>query len=369
MTSICLRPAKTDHERARGFTLHYLAEGAANVVFSLREYDPLGLDSRTPFLFVGSRDVAYDPRPFVGTVLRVSKSLGKTPSGRQNMLDFETVIQPLFDTRGNGPNFLNNLMSMWMVALDPDVFPQLNDELHGHSRRFDGPIPIAKVGLLIEDMSPVMGRSVTIELKPKWLEQSPNAPFGARRCRNCALQTLRVSQGKKDEHYVCPLNVREGRPDVVEWLVERKVIEQLDHSELLPPKNTERIISAIAKYLIKGNGHALLQHLRAKQAELDPLGVLGKGEDDEAYKHNLRLAMTLRDCSLYIQCHFDSSDLRIVAKLGDLDFKSEAKMDDWKRKEEDLLNGRWYSCMEDGVDWHRRCHLSALFSRRDMERC
>jgi hypothetical protein len=55
--------------------------------------------------------------------------------------------------------------------------------------------------------------------------------------------------------------------------------------------------------------------------------------------------MTLRDCSLFIRARFDDPTAPVVqveSKLADLDFKHEAKVDDWREKEEQLLNGGWY---------------------------
>lgn len=68
--------------------------------------------------------------------------------------------------------------------------------------------------------------------------------------------------------------------------------------------------------------------------------------DDSAY--GLRLAMTLRDCSLFMRIPY-VDNLPIEAKLGDLDFKSSDKLEDWYQKEEALVNGGWYVNVEDGM--------------------
>lgn len=310
------------------------------------------------------------------------------------MYDFETVIEPLFDTRQSrsstpGHNFLENLMEMSLVALEKVVIEDLNDELQRYGTRWKGPLPEAvKTGLVMEDMSAVRGSSVTIEVKPKWLAQSKNAPAGARRCRNCALRAWKSSRksGKKKEKWVsgkpgawvCPMHLGAGRKEVVEWLVERKVREQFDlelermeeargengaaskpASKTMPkpPDNIQPIITAITTYLTTGPGQSLLQHLRTKQTELDPLGVLHPSAVEEKYKYNLRLAMTLRDCSLYIQCHYDQPEFSIVAKLGDLDFKSAEKFEDWMAKERGLVDGGWYFGEGEGM---QRCCLAKV---------
>jgi inositol-pentakisphosphate 2-kinase len=69
-------------------------------------------------------------------------------------------------------------------------------------------------------------------------------------------------------------------------------------------------------------------------------------ETKAIFNRNLRLAMTLRDCSLYIRVGYASSGVdpsTIECKLGDLDFKSADKMDDWEDKENGLLKAAAYT--------------------------
>jgi inositol-pentakisphosphate 2-kinase len=64
------------------------------------------------------------------------------------------------------------------------------------------------------------------------------------------------------------------------------------------------------------------------------------------FDRNLRLAMTLRDCSLYIKVGYTTSkmDAAIIdCRLGDMDFKSPDKIVDWMEKERDLINHAAYS--------------------------
>jgi inositol-pentakisphosphate 2-kinase len=373
MTSLRCRLANVhdQSELNNAFTFRYLAEGAANIVFSIREHHGLAKEGegeggattttttkKTPLVFVGPRNIVYQRGPFTNYVLRLSKGLDKTPSGQQNMHDFQHTITPLFDTRGAEPNFLHNLMDMSLVALDRDVLPLLESEVVAHSRRFRGAFPQAtKVGLLVEDMSSdFLPGAVTIEIKPKWLVQSPNAPAGAKRCRTCAMQALKASRGKADAAYICPLVLLRGDADAVRWLVEQKVYSQDRDGDgkQRPPRNSallDKSIDLITDYLAIGRGHALLQHLAIKQAELDPLGVLSTAPQasEEKYTHNLRLAMTLRDCSLFIKCELlDSGSPRITGALGDLDFKSEDKIADWRAKEEQLIAEGCYVGKGDG---------------------
>jgi inositol-pentakisphosphate 2-kinase len=120
---------------------------------------------------------------------------------------------------------------------------------------------------------------------------------------------------------------------------------------LRPAAEVEAILERAVPYLTSGPGHKILQHLRYLQSQLDQEGVLchhvslEKPEDDF-----LRLAMTLRDCSLYIRIPWADQNAPIEAKLGDLDFKSRVKLGDWSLKEEKLLHGGWYVNLDSGMD-------------------
>lgn len=88
--------------------------------------------------------------------------------------------------------------------------------------------------------------------------------------------------------------------------------------------------------------------MRYLQAQLDAKGVLGHSSCPDC-DHRLRLAMTLRDCSLFIRIPWADPNAPIEAKLGDLDFKSHGKMGDWLEKEEGLLHGGWYMDLKSGM--------------------
>lgn len=109
------------------------------------------------------------------------------------------------------------------------------------------------------------------------------------------------------------------------------------------------VAQRIVPYLTTGPGHKILQHIRYLQGQLDPRGVLscpsGSTEEDR-----LRLAMTLRDCSLFIRVPWADTNAPIEAKLGDLDFKSRGKTHDWLMKEEGLIHGGWYVSLDSGMD-------------------
>jgi inositol-pentakisphosphate 2-kinase len=105
------------------------------------------------------------------------------------------------------------------------------------------------------------------------------------------------------------------------------------------------IVKALLDYLTVGDGLTLLQHLLNLQSSLDPRGVLCRPQlDSVSFDHNLRLAMTLRDCSLFIKISYNTAGVTgIESKLGDLDFKSAEKIVDWMDKEEQLLRNGSYT--------------------------
>jgi len=59
---------------------------------------------------------------------------------------------------------------------------------------------------------------------------------------------------------------------------------------------------------------------------LDTVGVL----QGDALDDNLRAAMTLRDCTVFVRFPDNGNNEKIEARLGDLDVKSVEKMSYWK---------------------------------------
>ena len=101
----------------------------------------------------------------------------------------------------------------------------------------------------------------------------------------------------------------------------------------------------------------LLCRLRDVQLQLDQVGVLQGDASDE----NLRAAMTLRDCTVFVRFPDDGNDDKIEARLGDLDVKSPAKIDHWRDTEQRLIRGGWYTGKERFQDRQPlTCQLSRL---------
>jgi len=345
------------------FTLHYLNQGAANVVFNIV---PASIDSSgATFMSVTqvvraksgiTARIVPPHKAVLGKVLRVPRGRARTLSGDRIVSEFHKIIKPMFQsgksvTRPVAPlaDFTKHLMDHQGVLLFPSVVARLRS-LADHdvfAEQVDHPQTCW--GVLLEDMSPVRGSSIVMELKPKWLLQSPNAPPRAKRCRTCATQ---INAPKKRATYLCPLRLINTNADGLRpWL--HTILADLSHQIPKPhqssPDFARRIVEHVVVDFTSGEVHALLQHLRMLQAKLDPSGVLAQlplSPDKAAANFDLRAAMTLRDCSLFIKVEYDNATgtpSAITSKLGDLDFKSAEKTADWADKELRLLRDGLYT--------------------------
>ncbi|KAF2438518.1 hypothetical protein P171DRAFT_436984 [Karstenula rhodostoma CBS 690.94] len=358
-------------ETSNSVRFEFLAEGAANAVFRVVPYSSRG--GEKSFVFVDDQGNILDKEKLAKKVLRMSKGRPKTLKYEEIMEGFETEVKPLFrktepsQERAPGRSTATNLsinesfeefiMTHEGVAIAPEAIKALIAELHTHcpNNRHIEPHHLEERGILLPDMSSVPGSVTTIEIKPKWLLQSPNAPRDAYRCRTCALQTSRQSEKPYEGPWICPLALVAGNKAAIEPYIRyrslRTLNERPDKNVMQPPSNdaVEAIVQRAVPYLITGPGHKILQHIRYLQGQLDPEGVLCRPMSSKK-EDRLRLAMTLRDCSLFIRIPWADQNAPIDAKLGDLDFKSPGKMRDWFKKEEGLLHGGWYVNLESGMD-------------------
>jgi inositol-pentakisphosphate 2-kinase len=372
-------------------SLEYLHQGGANVVFKIHACQDQN-DGKPSLLFVDLHNSASHAQPVHSSetsnkVLRVHKGLDKTLRSEEVIQGFIQDVRPLFQ-RGSIPVITNStahgntshtpaastlilpdhdlttyLMDHEPVVLFPDAMAALTSQSDTICQeRGAEALTSVRWGILLPDMSPVLGSSVTLEIKPKWLVQSPTAPLNAIRCRTCALQILKPKDPKK---YLCPLQLIHGdSDDIFQWAYNRFAsklgVEEVKRSSDVAKEEQENTTAAIAThvtaYLTKGPGSTVLKHLEFLQSKLDPQGALRRGETRprDTFDHNLRLAMTLRDCSMYINIRYENVDaLEVVCKLGDLDFKSADKMDDWAGKERELLASDAYTSV--GVQNEPHC--------------
>jgi len=257
------------------------------------------------------------------------------------------------------------------VLLTSDVIRELTCEIGKQSLRKENLlIPIQEqMGILLPDMTSTPGQSLTIEIKPKWLQQSPNAPRDAYRCRTCALEASRKDKDRKTT-YICPLQLVAGNAGIIRPYIRLRVEKEYARFGASKPSEEQMnvIIDRITTYLTTGKGHKLLQCLKRIQMQLDPKGILERDSSNPDSEANLALAMTLRDCSMFIKVNYsyDQNTDGIECKLGDLDAKAAAKLDDWGGKEKLLVNEGWYTRIDAGgvaEFLHEKCLISAGWNK------
>jgi inositol-pentakisphosphate 2-kinase len=340
----------------------FIGEGSANAVFEIKVPDA----GRHGHMFKGilyfnprtrssslprfPRVTSYTPTslglflPFTGLLLRVAKvsSHGHAPAYdylRQQKF-FQSVIQPVLGE--------HTVRQELVILYNTDIIAQVNKFLrsneHLRKDKFKGTyVGQSDWGLLVEDMRPQEHNScLFFEFKPKWLLQSPSAPKGAIRCRQCAMElyhlvTKPAAQKCLPKDKPCPLALsnehahpRVNSPLRVAWEVP-----------------TQQFDEPIQEALRRAANHPVISELRKLQAQLDQTGPLKFSTDNADFT----LAMTLRDCTCFVQIGDAQSDAspdpepRI--RLSDFDWKDPGlKAERWRRAEEQLINGGFYT-----ADW------------------
>ncbi|TKA24346.1 hypothetical protein B0A50_06816 [Salinomyces thailandicus] len=298
----------------------YLNEGGANFVF---KFSPQ--DCQDPSMQL------QGPVP----LLRIRKNLSHVQGAEQQLQAFNEHFRPLFPPQ--------HLIEHELVELDEGAVPALNASLKRYkrpsNRSGDVMAEDEKYGLLVTDMSPLPREARLVQLKPKWLAQSPTAPRDAKRCRTCALRAQRAARGVRtatDAQESCPLA-----------LVSENVEDRRQAAAAATQDKTLQV------YIVR-DALPLFKTLREKQQEFDARGVLD--DVDDAATADVCKAMTLRDCTLFLH----SGPLGIEARLGDLDMKQPEKLDKWRSVERSLIDEGWYGNAEPGDAWteEKVCLLS-----------
>ncbi|KAI0391332.1 inositol-pentakisphosphate 2-kinase-domain-containing protein [Xylariaceae sp. FL0594] len=292
----------------------YVAEGRANVVFSVWE----------------RREDGVVRGLFERTLLRVPKATQEvTPCDYQSLQAYHEEVVGAKVGR-------QHLVPQILVTITADVAALLNEEWARGSTRRRGAGSVIKDGhaMLVEDMGASPGYKA-LEFKPKWLAQSPLAPPGAKRCRSCAREAYRNSQllakgATTVSVPVCPLGlVHEGRA-IVERTIDRLVPEWTRGERT-------RLVDALERT-------GILRTVLAIQTAGDPADALLKDPSSEAFG----LAMTLRDCSLFVRMPLDDATGEAVElKLADTDKKNwEEKQTYWQETHRNLVENGWYTGTE-----------------------
>ncbi|MCJ1336875.1 Inositol-pentakisphosphate 2-kinase [Bachmanniomyces sp. S44760] len=293
-------------------SLVYFAEGAANVVYKIVQPAPepnlssdLGADAEsygptTPPITEIDEPFRHNPS-LEGILLRLRKDLSTAVPVLEAQDSFEKVIRPLFQEE--------DLVQQKAVRLPQGLIRTCNETLlemekSGERLRSRHGVYLnenEEHGTLVKDMSPELEQGyVTIELKPKWLAQSPSAPSSAKRCRTCALQAMRDAQRAKKQEYKAMLPetadfciCRLALVSHDEAIVQNAVRNLLKHQPELEYASHDLMVRLVDFF----RKDPLLRSLRSLQQDLDPRGVLAPGLDMQ----KLCIAMTLRDCTLFIK--------------------------------------------------------------------
>lgn len=241
------RPLRVQHGDEINNSVHFmfLAEGAANAVFRIVPCAPHDQDTAC-FVFEGQKGDILEKKKLSTKVLRISKGKPKTLRYKEIMEGFENEVVPLFRKneslaaekpgRSNAVNFPINesfeefVMDHEGVTIAPEALKALITELHTHcpDNRHIEPHHLEERGILLPDMSSVPGSITTIEIKPKWLLQSPNAPRGAYLCRTCALHASRKSKKTYTGAWICPLALAAGNVAAIEPYVRHRSLLAFD---------------------------------------------------------------------------------------------------------------------------------------------
>ncbi|KAF4555907.1 Inositol-pentakisphosphate 2-kinase-like protein [Elsinoe fawcettii] len=329
-------------ERTIPIVLEYLAEGGANVVLRL-----------VPFARASRLKIA--PDALVNKLLRVRKDKGFITSAKDQQERFENTIAPLFPAE--------NLVNPILVAVDKDFLVAVNQELAKlqadglrPARRSDDIINEREQhAILMTDMSPI-GVEISLEIKPKWLLQSPDAPTNASRCRTCALRAQRIRSGrieaKKLEKLYCPLSLLSGNREA--QLQAATAILKANKSWDWMTKGDEAFVN-----LMPTSIKPVLEKIRDYQAQFDPKGILALNEDEQPSPDYL-LAMTLRDCAMFLRTPKSLRQGPVEVRLADLDAKMPhpEKIKRWRETEQTLVKDGWYECKEPDSVGEAICLLS-----------
>ena len=285
-------------------TLEYLAEGAANVVYKI-VVPPPSPSIAADFNFEAGGS-SYDTSTQLEVpafrldplledkLVRLRKNLPSTTPVIESQRHFESIIVPLFE----GQSKKNSLVEQTVFRPSQSLIRDCNAKLRkieadgSRSRKRYGTYLAEDedYGVLVTDMtSGTDGYYACVEFKPKWLAQSPTAPVGSRRCRNCALRAMKSATGEPSKSDFCPLSLVSGDKAKVATAV--NIITSIPK---YADNVTEPARAASADFLYNS---PLLRLLRKLQLEKDPLGVLHA----DLQNHNFLTAMTLRDCTLFLK--------------------------------------------------------------------
>lgn len=277
---ISLRNQVESRDSAR---LEYLAEGNANIVYSFKEI---------------ANNVL--PPGFHHKLLRLRKDKPFIQSTKSQFATFQQEFVPLFRPE--------NLVEQTLITLDGALIRYLNQELEERenaksrkSLRHGDRLASDEYGLLVTDMTARHGEYL-FEIKPKWLLQSPDAPYDSRRCRTCALRLQRAHAAARGAVIpksggFCPLSLVDDdiqeRQRAFKSIIKAQAVGFSNdsgtfqsrvvpdhyhafspaHRQILYPSIDQVAVEKVVEFLSE-KGYQVLQTLRKHQARFDKYGLL-----------------------------------------------------------------------------------------------
>ncbi|GAM88496.1 hypothetical protein ANO11243_065290 [Dothideomycetidae sp. 11243] len=337
-------PARKDHTLP--IVLEYLAEGAANVVLRL-----------VPFGAASKLGVA--PPELLHKLLRLRKDKRSQASIAVQHAHLTEAIAPLIPAEHLVQHILVTIDAALLNAVNHELEQLHTDGFRPSTRAADRVATTEPQALLVTDMSAI-GVQIALEFKPKWLAPSPNAPDDAKRCRTCALRAQRVAAGTLDavraaKTAFCPLALV-GYGDEGARLRTAEAILAANECEWFLEGAAGQLAAALEKHVAP-----LLARLEGLQRRLDPNGIMAVDTaSGELPPPDLLLAMTLRDCAVFLRVEKSFRDNQVEVRLADLDAKlaNPDKVAKWRGTEEMLLRDGWYENEERDAVKEQVCVLS-----------
>ncbi|KAL8763348.1 MAG: hypothetical protein Q9184_000819 [Pyrenodesmia sp. 2 TL-2023] len=323
------------------FQVHYLAEGAANVVFEI--WSKRGIlakddDFAQPGTITADGTPSIDQR-LKGKLLRLRKDLPSVAPVLESHRHFEEQLKPLFPA--------GSLLEQLLCEITPGFVAKANHELHGLEAA--GLRPKKRHGVYIAEDEPYATAITSMlwddghascEFKPKWLAQSPSAPPGSKRCRTCALRAMRQTKDRRPPQRgdFCPLALlADDDQDTLS-----SPLDSILSGSRGAPLNILDFARQLRPYF---HQNPLIKLLRNLQIEKDPRGIL----QTDPSNLDFMTAMTLRDCTMFLKIpNRDDTDAQSDVRLGDLDLKTPDgnKAAYWKDTERQLIDEGWYTATE-----------------------
>ncbi len=264
------------------FEFSYFAEGAAYIVYQI-EHPYTRLSFKDKDFEARSRDDGQpilDPR-VRGKLLRLRKNIPSAVPVIESHEYFKSNIESLFPQ--------GMLVDQELCEVSPALLKKYNKELRRDEKqqylRDDGRAGTYLAedephGLLVTNML-YDDQHASCDFKPKWLSQSPSAPEGSKRCQ------------LNDRRAFCPLSLTNN---------DGKLLGEHLHGALLKMRGAPIYIPEQVSYAIPFfKKSRILRRLRELQERNDPGGPLVTDVSSEKFK----LAMTLRDCTMFMKASLD----------------------------------------------------------------